>query len=122
MANEGRVTVSMSATGGVSTGELTKTFDWGVSQGDAKLLPSIGTTEETVTFTDIGTNGQIVLQNKDATNYVQVGFSTGVYGIRLKPGTGGGIPVAFTLEPGATLYMKANTAACRVSVWHLGGV
>lgn len=122
MANEGRVTVSMSATGGLATGELTKTFDWTASQGEAKLLQTIGTTEETVTFVDISSNGQIMLQNEDATNYVQVGFSAGVYGIRLKPGAnGGGIPAEFTLEPGATLYMKANTAACRVSVWHLGG-
>lgn len=122
MANEGKVTVSMSATGGLATGSLEKSFDWSVSQGAAQLIQTIGTTEETITFTDIATNGVVTLQNEDPTNYVSVGFSTGVYGIRLKPGSnGGGIPIEITLEPGAVLYAVANTAACRVSVWHLGG-
>ena len=76
---------------------------------------SIGTSEETAgpVFGDIGTEGWVCIYNLDATNYVQVGFSRPVYGMRLY---GGGAPADFFIEPGATLYLKANTAACNVRV------
>lgn len=76
---------------------------------------SVGTTEETAgpTFGDIGTEGLCVIYNLDSTNYVQVGFATTVYGMRLY---GGSAPATFTLEPNATLYLKANTAACNVRI------
>lgn len=76
---------------------------------------SIGTAEETAgpTFGDIGTEGLCIVQNLDTSNYVQVGFATGVYGMRLYASWA---PAQFTLEPGATLYLKANTAACNVRI------
>ena len=76
---------------------------------------SVGTSEETAgpSFGDIGTEGLCVIYNLDATNYVQVGFATGVYGVRLR---GGSAPAVFFLEPGATIYLKANTAACNVRI------
>jgi len=73
---------------------------------------SVGTVEETVTLSELTTPGTVIIKNLDATNYVDFGFSTGVYGIRLKPGRFN----FFDLAPGVTLYAKANTAACRVSV------
>jgi hypothetical protein len=91
---------------------------WLTSYGSDDRFHSIGTTEESITFTDISVNGWVKLENTDATNYVQVGFSTGVYGIRLKAG----FSAVFFLEPGATIYLKANTAACRVRASHLGAV
>lgn len=50
---------------------------------------SVGTTEETAgpSFGDIGTEGLCVIYNLDTTNYVQVGFGTGVYGMRLRGGS-----------------------------------
>lgn len=76
---------------------------------------AIGTTEETAgpVFGDIGTEGLCCIYNLDATNYVQVRFATGVYGMRLY---GGVSPADFFLEPGATLYLKANTATCNVRI------
>ena len=72
---------------------------------------SVGTTEETVSWiADIGDEGYIFLRNLDPTNYVQFGFSTGVYGMRLKAGEF----AVFRLEPGATLYARANTAAVNI--------
>lgn len=69
---------------------------------------SIGTVEETVSWsTDIGDEGYIFLKNLDTTNFVQLGFSTGVYGMKLKAGE----IALFRLEPGVTLYAKADTAA-----------
>lgn len=76
---------------------------------------SVGTSEETAgpSFGDIGTEGLCVIYNLDATNYVQVGFATGVYGVRLR---GGSAPAVFFLEPGSTLYLKANAEACNVRI------
>ena len=120
MANEITITYAMSrkhATNTLDTHDLPslrKTFDQsGVGQDDRKH--SIGTTEESITFTDITTNGWCWLQNQDTTNYVEWGFSTTVYGGRLKAGESAG---PFRLNTGATLYLKANTAACRVRIIH----
>jgi len=79
------------------------------------VVSSVGTSEETAgpAFGDIGTEGICVIYNLDTTNYVQVGFATGVYGMRL---LGASVPAVFHLEPNATLYLKANTAACNVRV------
>lgn len=116
MANEGKITVTMTVSGGLSTGPVSDSFDWDVSKGQQLQCLSVGTTEEAVTFTDIGTNGYIVLKNEDATNYVQVGFSATVYGMRLKAG----MVAVFPAEPTLDLKLKANTAACRVTIWHVG--
>lgn len=91
--------VTMNGTGGPTPGNV-----------------SIGTTEESITFSELGTLGLLSMRNTDATNYVQFGFSTGVYGGRLKPNEP---PAQFRLEPGATLYLKANTATCKVLVYGL---
>lgn len=79
-----------------------------------KEVKNVGTSEESVTsFGDITNNGVMYLYNLDSTNFVQVGFSTGVYGIRLKPAS---IPAVFFGEPTADLYLKADTAACDVLI------
>ncbi len=83
----------------------------GVGQFDVK--PTIGTSEESITFTDIATNGWAMLINMDTTNYVEWGFSTGVYGGKMNPGEPAG---PFRMKPGATLYLKADTGACRVRI------
>lgn len=86
--------------------------------GGGPGVVNIGTTEETLSFGDIAP-GTVVLQNLDSTNYVEYGFSTGVYGCKLLPGassTAGGQPHVINLTSGATVYIKANTAACDVFV------
>jgi hypothetical protein len=85
----------------------------GVGQSDTKQ--TIGTTEETISFTDIATNGFIFLENLDATNYVEWGTATGDYTGKMLAGEPAG---PFRLNAGKTLYMKANTAACRVRIIH----
>jgi len=83
----------------------------GVGGGNPGTI-SVGTTEEIVTLSELTTPGMIYVKNLDETNYIDFGFSTGVYGIRVKPGMGNWIG----LVPGVTLYARANTAACRASI------
>lgn len=117
MANEIKVNINVSMANGV----VKHSFAPGqvaidqAATGFYDSVASIGTTEETQgpNFGDVGTERLCVLYNFDATNYVQVGFATGVYGLRLRPNSH---PTVIELEPGATLYLKSNTAACKVRV------
>lgn len=113
-----RIQSGWSSSDAANPGITSVDHTWTSSYGSDDRFHSIGTTEESITFTDISVNGWVKLENTDGTNYVQVGFSTGVYGIRLKAG----FAATFFLEPGATLYLKANSAACRVRISHLGAV
>ncbi|MDI1345274.1 MAG: hypothetical protein PSV22_14400 [Pseudolabrys sp.] len=61
--------------------------------------------------TSIGNAGYCVIVNDDATNYVDVGFATTVYPLRLP--AGGAMVLALT-PAAASLFLKANTAACKV--------
>ena len=80
---------------------------------DSRIL-SVGTSEEEHTFSaDIGNAGYVYIDNQDTTNFVDVGFATGVYPIRVKAGH----PQLFSITPAqGSLFLKADTAACRVEV------
>lgn len=79
-----------------------------------KAVVSVGTTEESVTFAELTTPGICYIKNLDGTNYVQWGTATTVYSGRLKAND---IPACFRLDNAATtLYLKANTAACKVLI------
>lgn len=116
MANEIRTVVSVSLTKGnlSRTVRHSKSLDQ-TGSGLYHNTVSVGTTEESIaTFGDITTEGLVYLRNLDTTNYVQWGFSTTVYGGRMSAGM---IAGPFQAEPGLTLYLKANTAACLVEVF-----
>lgn len=71
---------------------------------------SVGTSEEEITqLADLGTPGYMLIKNTDSTNYVEVGSTTGVYDIKLLAGE-----IALYRHNSATVYAKANTAACLV--------
>lgn len=73
-------------------------------------VQSVGTAEEELAQgAELGTPGYILIKNLDSTNYVEVGSTTGVYDIRLKA-----LEVALYRHNSATVYAKANTAACLV--------
>jgi len=79
---------------------------------DDRRTVEVGTSEVEYTLsTDIGDSGFLLVINNGPTNYVQLGWDTGVYKHRLRPG----IPYLIPLEPAiASFFMKANTAACEV--------
>lgn len=115
MANEITVTTGLSLLNGslnVSRQATATRFDQTTARGGGPGTVDVGTTEESIDFGDT-VPGFVELKNLDDTNFVQVGFSTGVYGFRLLAGGG---PALFYLESGATLYVKADTATCRIQV------
>lgn len=80
---------------------------------------TIGTSEETITInTDItGGNGPayVYLKNEDATNFIEVGFATTVYPMKLDPGDGTEVALLPMNSTGFTqLFVKADTAACKL--------
>jgi hypothetical protein len=78
--------------------------------GDAynSAVQSIGTSEEEVAQgAEVGTPGFVFVHNMDATNYIEIGSTTGVYDIKLKAGEW-----AIYRHNSATIYAKANTGAC----------
>lgn len=80
--------------------------------GDAftNAVQAIGTSEEEVAQgADLGTPGYVFIKNLDATNYVEVGSTTGVYDIKLLAGE-----FALYRHNSATVYAKANTASCNI--------
>lgn len=95
-----------------NAGTKTVSFDQSGEGGGGPGKVEIGTSEETISFGDNGP-GWVFMENLDQTNYVEVGFSTGVYGIRLLAQNG---TAQFYLNSGATIYARANTASCSVTV------
>lgn len=88
----------------------------GAGGHEDRRVVTVGTSEESFTIsTDIGNAGLIYMENLDSTNFVQFGYVTTEYWERLSPG----VPHVLELEPTvATLFMKADTAACQV-VFHI---
>jgi len=84
------------------------------NNGEFVQRQSIGTSEVTISLpASIGNAGLCIIENNDATNFVDVGFATGNYPLRVPKGQ----PMQLWLTPAtATLYLKSDTAPCDVSV------
>lgn len=115
MANEITLTTRLKlANGNLNPGEWINQglqYDQ-TAAGMSSFVQNIGTSEEDVTFS-VTTEGWFYMRNLDATNYVQWGpKDTTMKTIgRMEPGEPAG---PFRFEPGVTLRMVANTAACDV--------
>mgnify|MGYP003646569833 CR=1 FL=1 len=114
MANEIKITAGMTCTNGnlsVQVPASTIQVDQATAKGGGPASVDVGTTEETIGFGDI-TARYVFMKNLDAANFVQIGFSTGVYGIKLLSGE----TAVFPLLTSATVYAKADTATCTLQV------
>ena len=111
MANELRVTTKVNFSKGGAV--VTRSFSQDVTiTGDAFThgVQSVGTTEEELAQgADVGTPGYVLIKNLDATNYVEVGSTTGVYDIKLLAGE-----VALYRHNSGSVFAKSNTASCLV--------
>ena len=86
-----------------------------VKNGIGKHLSTyvVGTAEKTIaSFGELTTEGICLIRNTDTENFVKLGFSTGVYGIKIKAGE----TFAFRLMPAVTIYAVADTAACLTDI------
>ena len=91
---------------------VTRQYDMSGLGGPTPGFVTIGTVEESTTFPELTTLGWLEMKNLDPTNFVEWGFSTGALGGRMEPGE----PASFRLKPGATLFLKADTAACKCQI------
>lgn len=114
MANEIQASCSLSASkGGASvsvTGSINPTM-----AGDQMIqnVQIIGTSSEALVLGDVTTIGFLLVKNLDSTNYVEVDSATTFDNWPQKILAG----EAILLKPQtATLYGKANTAACNVQI------
>ena len=115
MANEISVTSKLGCTNGFlkfSPPAISFNVDQTAAGGPTPGTITVGTSEESVAFGELSTLGWLQMRNLDPTNYVQWGFATTAYGGRMEAGES----ALFRLEPGTTLYLKANTAACLVEI------
>ena len=89
---------------------LTQTTEGGGNPG----YVAIGTREEDIAFGDV-TPRVVIIENLDATNFVEYGPNSGgsmiAFG-RIEPGSF----AKFSLKSGVTLRMKADTAAVNVRI------
>jgi hypothetical protein len=98
-----------------SSGRL-QVFQTAEGGGNPGII-DVTTSEVTVSFGSV-TPGLIVLYNLDDTNFVEMGFATGVYPLQLPPRlatNSKAAPAAFTRQSGS-LFLKADTATCKVLV------
>lgn len=119
MANEIKVTASMSCTNGNFIFPAVGTAQQSITQttlgGGVPGYVSIGTSEEDIVTTDVGTLGWMWMKNLDSTNYIQWGPKSA--GAMVAVGRlHAGEAVVLRLEPGITLRMIANTAACKLQI------
>ena len=114
MANEITITAGLVLTNGnlsVKVNPESTRFDQVTRRGGGPGTVDVGTVEQTVDFGGI-VPGFVILKNLDDTNFVELGFSSGVYGIKLQPGS----LALFELVAGTSVFVKADTADCAVQI------
>jgi hypothetical protein len=109
MADELSIALSISETKNSVTTARSFTDSFDVSGTPLiSAVQNIGTSDETLSLGDVTSLGYIFLRNVDATNYVEIGYTSGTYFGKLKPSE------FAVLRAGAGLtaiHAKANTAA-----------
>lgn len=110
MANEGRITVNITFTKSETTESKNLTDSFDVSSAIFnKARQTIGTSDETLALGDVSSLGFLVAHNCDATNYIEIGHTSGTYSIKLKAGEICGFRVGSGMS---AIHAKANTASC----------
>lgn len=117
MARSLRITRAITYVDGSTTIATIPSFTDSITQAADlyTVIPkSVTTSEVSVSLSALTTNGEVMINNLDATNYIEVGTTTGDYPIFIKAGRTAG---PFQLNAGKTLYLKANTATCKAEIY-----
>lgn len=115
MADEIRETFALT----VANGDFSYTFNAQVTQDQTGLgadsgIIQVGTTPEILAFTDITTEGVLLLRNLDSSNFVTYGSDDYVGGPNWFGRIKAGEVHLLRLEPGITLTWQADTAEVKV--------
>lgn len=107
MANELTLTGSLSFSKGKAKASLSGSATADVTGTHyVQNVQEVGTEEEQLVKGDIGTIGWAIFRNTDATNFVQLGATTGVYTVKVEKGETVG-PMRWN---GSAIYALADTA------------
>ena len=115
MANEIKVTAGLTCTNGelsVQIATASTQVDQVTARGGGPGTLDIGTSEETIAFTDT-VPGWIYMKNLDATNFITWGNVTANLDQKLRAG---GAPTVIEMVSGGVLILKADTATCKVQI------
>jgi len=115
MANEGYFSINLRASkSGANVGQSVSGRLDMIGSNMTQTTQTIGTTAELVAFGDIsGAPQMLLIQNLDATNYIEIGGDSGLTVFKLKIPAGKSNIVSLT---SATLYAQANTAAVNILI------
>ena len=115
MANEISYSISLTARKGGASVSQTKSGRATMAGDDmVKTTQLIGTTAELVTFGEItGAPQMVMIENLDATNFVEIGGDSGLTVFKLKILAGEANLLSLS---SATLYAKADTADVRIQM------
>ena len=122
MSDEIAVTAAIQVTNGSlvfpKIGSTQLSFDQAAVGGPAPGYCEIstGAQGDAIDLSELGTEGWVYMRNIDAANYVQWGNDDGGGNIEIIGRMEAGEPALFRMEPGQTLRLKANTAACKVLI------
>lgn len=110
MANEIRFSGSLRYTEGVESATLTGSGTADQTGTEyVQATQEVGLVEEQIAKGDIGVIGWCAFRNLDATHFVELGATTGVYTIKLKAGATAIVP-----WDGSTVYALADTSICQI--------
>jgi hypothetical protein len=114
MADEIRIKTQLTVKNGFvdQSDNVNYTANQTAAGGPTPGYVTIGTSEETVAFGELGTKGWLWMRNLDATNFVEWGFATGVYGGKMLAGESAG---PFRMNA-TSVYLKSDTGACKCLV------
>jgi len=118
MANEITYAVSIQVSKGgasISSGTMSDTIDMaGVDMGT--VTQAIGTTNETLDVpADVSGDVHLVVKNLDSANYVEIFKDSGNSHLLSK--LNAGESCSLRNVPAASLYGRANAAACQIQFW-----
>ncbi len=108
MADEIRVTTGITLINGalkVQSPTRNVKYDQATAAAGNPGTVTVGTSEETIGFGDL-VPGWVSITNLDDTNFVDLGFSTGVYGMTIPADS----TVVFKMKAAATLFVLSDTA------------